>query len=168
MKMALKNYEMIDWVELWVLSRDVGLCTLFGDTFYPYLLCTSRNKEGLRTHAVLVIAYALVTPFTLTRYVLYSRNIRVPAHRYLHTCSLLSNSYTHFGWISHVICHTTLSAHCPSSARCTCPSSARCTLQYPYMLGTSQNNKIQNSSVASGHLFPSTQRHKGGTKVKKR
>ena len=42
-----------------------------------------------------------------------------------------SDSYTHFGWVSHVICHTTLSAHCPSSARCT--------LQYPYVLGTSLN-----------------------------
>ena len=41
-KMALKNYEMIDWVELWVLSRDVVDIRATSSWPTPELLCTLK------------------------------------------------------------------------------------------------------------------------------
>ena len=50
MKMALKNYETIDWVELWVLSPD-GLCTQCrGVRVNRHVVTTCQICRGLRVN----------------------------------------------------------------------------------------------------------------------
>jgi len=111
-------------------------------TLYPYMLCTSLKQQQQNVKVAPCDLFFLDrTMRFLDRTMKFLDRTMRFLDRLRATCffrsynevfrSQGSDSYTHFGWVSHVICHTTLSAHCPSSARCT--------LQYPYVLGTSLN-----------------------------
>ena len=96
------------------------------------ILGVAKDLQWIPLHSK-YYSRSLATPFTLTHYVLYSQNIRVPAH-----CYLPAHTYLKERTLPSYMLVRRVSAHCYLPTY-------RLPLQYPYIQGTSLKQQQQNS-----------------------